>query len=111
MGEWADWGPCISNAQACGPGNMTRTRTVLVAAVNGGLCEDKLSEQESCMNVECPVDCAVADWTTWQVCSSPCGGGMQYRLRSITTMNNDYGAKCPQVREEQVCNTAPCPTE
>jgi len=105
VAEWQDWGAC---SVSCGPGNKTRTRVVRVAAVNGGLCNDKLQETESCRVVECAVNCEVAAWGDWQVCSVGCGGGKQFRSRDITQMNNDYGTGCPDVKEERLCNQQAC---
>ena len=34
------------------------------------------SSEESC-HVSCPVDCVVADWSTWSHCSRTCGLGKQ----------------------------------
>lgn len=105
MGQWTGWGACD---KSCGKGNQTRTRAVLKAEANGGICADSRSEVQECTAVPCPADCEVGDWGEWQPCSKVCGSGLQTRERPVTKMANDYGKGCPNVKEERSCNTQAC---
>ncbi len=54
------------------------------------------------------VDCVMGEWTDWSACSQVCGGGTQYRTRSITRPGNEGGAACGPTTETRACNEAPC---
>lgn len=52
-------------------------------------------------------DCEVGDWTAKE-CTKSCGGGMQQFMREIT-QEQYFGAACPPLMKEGMCNMDPCP--
>jgi len=103
---WSNWGSC---SKTCGGGTMTRTRTVITQAANGGRACPTLEDSSTCNNQECPVDCEVSGWSDFSACSLPCGGGTQTRTRTVTKQPTFSGAACPPLTEQQNCNTQGCP--
>jgi hypothetical protein len=55
------------------------------------------------------INCAVSQWTSYGACSVTCGGGVQYRTRSIVTFPFLLGSPCPALSESLACNTQACP--
>ena len=54
-----------------------------------------------------------SEWSDWERCSQSCGGGKQFRSRTCTNPEAQYGgmncdSKGPP-REERICNTNLCP--
>ena len=41
-------------------------------------------------------------------CSAECGGGVQFRNRTITRKAKHGGRACPSLSQQRSCNTAPC---
>ena len=116
VGEWTAWSECSEN---CGTGSRKRTYNIIRKAENGGkVCEvdnqrmeDGYEQSEPCNNDPCPVAC-VGQWSQWSGCNKTCGGGTQERFYSHTTPAAHGGQACPASngqREEQECNTHPCP--
>lgn len=60
-----------------------------------------------------PRDCVLTNWTAWTNCSEGCGGGMQFRTRSVLTQAEAGGRNCSQFEKEQerACNTQHCPID
>uniref|UniRef100_A0A7S1NC01 Spondin-like TSP1 domain-containing protein n=1 Tax=Eutreptiella gymnastica TaxID=73025 RepID=A0A7S1NC01_9EUGL len=58
-----------------------------------------------------PVDCVMAEWGEWSVCSATCGGGSQLRTRYHTTASAHGGAPCGEREETRTCETDPCPVD
>ncbi len=58
-----------------------------------------------------PVDCKVSDWVNVGVCSKPCGGGTQTRMRSVLQPALNGGAACPALTDTQQCNIQACPVD
>jgi len=80
--EWNDWveGEC---SKECGGGMKTNTRTEKVSAEHGGEeCPGPDSEEVSCNEHECPVDCTWSEWTQGP-CSVSCGEGSQVNTREM----------------------------
>lgn len=48
-------------------------------------------------------DLGFGDWSTWSICSSLCGGGQQYRIRSCERNICEGPTKMTRI-----CNTQPC---
>ena len=69
--------------QQCGPGKLTRTRTITTPTANGGATCPTLTEDSPCLVAVC--SCMTSDWTGWGACSRTCGGGTQSRTRMITS--------------------------
>lgn len=105
----SDWAPYNACTKTCGGGTMTKTRTVVTPASNGGTACPVLTQTDPCNTQECPVDCEVSGWSSFSACSLPCGGGTQTRTRTVTTQPTFSGAACPPLMEQQNCNTQGCP--
>lgn len=116
VGEWTAWSECSEN---CGTGSRKRTYNIIRPAANGGQAcevdnqrmEDGYEQSEPCNNDPCPVAC-VGQWGEWSGCNKTCGGGTQERFYTHLTPAAHGGAACPASngqREEQACNTHPCP--
>ncbi|KAG5458579.1 MAG: hypothetical protein BJ554DRAFT_1170 [Olpidium bornovanus] len=61
----------------------------------------------------CPTgrDCQLSSWSEWTVCSVACGGGTQWRSRTVLEEGRAPGLTCDQAGpliETQTCNTASC---
>jgi len=105
---WGSWGTC---SQTCGGGSQDRSRSITTNDQHGGAACPSLSESQSCNTHACPIDCQVGDFEPWGTCSQTCGGGVQERSRSITTVDQHGGASCPSLSESQSCNTHACPVD
>jgi hypothetical protein len=55
-----------------------------------------------------PVNCKVSLWVRWSNCSSPCGGGMKSRKRSVIRPPAHGGKACPLLIEGSTCNEQQC---
>jgi len=82
--KWEEWknafGPCTPE---CGDGTHTETRKILWPHRNDGTkCKDSdATKTEYCTNGCCPVNCAWADWESWESCPKECKAGPNYRER------------------------------
>ena len=56
VSAWGQWGTC---SETCGGGTQTRTRTVVLAAKNGGEACPELEETQACNEDPCPAACCV----------------------------------------------------
>eukprot|EP01002_Notosolenus_urceolatus_P013821 NODE_479_length_2052_cov_64.432851_g379_i0.p1 GENE.NODE_479_length_2052_cov_64.432851_g379_i0~~NODE_479_length_2052_cov_64.432851_g379_i0.p1 ORF type:complete len:651 (-),score=148.44 NODE_479_length_2052_cov_64.432851_g379_i0:99-1883(-) len=54
------------------------------------------------------VDCVLSEWGPWSLCSASCGGGWDYRTRSILTQPEGGGATCGVTYQTRACNTEAC---
>jgi hypothetical protein len=106
LGPWSDWSVCTSK---CGGGTQFQRREVLqMNNAFGRACADTVHWQ-SCNEHPCPRDCNVTAWSEWSQCSRICGGGTQYRTRSINIKASWGGTACPSsIYEELECNSSPC---
>ena len=56
-----------------------------------------------------PRDCIVSEnWSAWSNCTKTCGGGTQYRTKSILYPAKFGGKPCPPIRNERLCAQVPC---
>ena len=58
-----------------------------------------------------PVDCKVSNWSNWSECDKDCGTGNQTRTRIVTEEASYGGIFCPNLEENQSCNTQECPID
>lgn len=103
-----DFGHWSSCSISCGTGTKVRERTVDMPASNGGTPCPTLYETKMCQKY-CPEDCQTTTWSGYGECSVGCGGGKQYRTRSMTRDFKYGGKMCPHLQEGQDCNIHKCP--
>jgi hypothetical protein len=105
VSEWSAWSAKCS--KTCGGGKQSRSRSVLSRAKS---CPT-LTENRSCNEQACPVDCVVNSWSAWTDCPTSCGGGLQSRWRSIKTSASAGGKACGASTANRKCNTDACPVD
>lgn len=107
-----DWTTGVCSRACLGPdgntGVQTMTRTIVQEAGAGGAKCPPIKKVMPCNNVPCPVDCKMNQWSEWAECSRRCGGGSQYRTRSVFTPAQHRGAGCPSAVESRACNLQAC---
>jgi hypothetical protein len=109
-GAWTGWGGCNAT---CGGGNESRVFEVTSPAAYNGSCEaeDGTLEWQACNTQPCPIDCT-GDWSDWDTCSAPCGGGNQSSTYLVSAEAMHGGSSCPEINGTlrwQDCNLQPCP--
>jgi hypothetical protein len=112
LGQWGQWSTC---PKACygldgEKGSQTRSRTV---APQTDSCAAYGSQDRECAIPACSIDCETGEWSSWTVCTKSCDGGMKYRFREPLAgkEGNEYGAKCTDLTDYEVCNSGACPTD
>jgi hypothetical protein len=108
VSEWTQWTPCSG---VCGDGSRTRSRSVVVAAADGGAACPPLEETDTCDLNPCPIDCVLSGWGNWGVCTKECGGGESSRFRTVAVASGYGGDSCGVLAEQSDCNTADCPVD
>merc|ERR1719313_2965925 len=103
-GDW-QYGEC---SEECGGGERTNTREIISPARAGGAECGVLLEKESCNMQPCPIDCVVGEWSEYGMCSAPCGGGIQTRVRQPLTDAEHGGEPCGDLSEALECNVFAC---
>ncbi|XP_076080008.1 adhesion G protein-coupled receptor B2-like [Mytilus galloprovincialis] len=79
-GEWSAWSLCSTS---CGNGNQVRRRRCNSPTPSAGSsdCNGTSVQTQRCNVIGCPVDGSWSDWSTWNLCSATCNGGIQDRTR------------------------------
>jgi len=96
------------------PGSQNLTRTTMMDAntIDGqkyGASCPALTRSVTCNEgVLCPVDCKVSEWSGWAKCSRKCGGGEQYRTRTVQQPAKAGGTVCGVTAESKLCNVGAC---
>jgi len=106
------WGAVSSCTKSCGStGIRTRTRSQITAAKNGGKPCGVLAQTYTCNRAACPVNCVLAKYSAWSVCTHKCGGGEQTSTRKVA-VNTAFGGKaCGRTTRSQMCNMQTCPVD
>ena len=108
VSKWTPWSTC---SERCNTGSQSRTRTIAVAALNGGKSCPILTESEKCNTQPCPINCE-GSWGGYGTCNKTCGGGTQTETYSIKTKAEYGGTACPTVvTNSRPCNTDECPID
>ena len=103
--EWGGWSRC---SKTCGVGTQTASR--IVRNVEGISCPRKTRTRPCYGGSSCPIDCVPTLWTDWKnKCSQRCGGGVEYRTRSVKIHSQRGGKPCGVLREGRQCNVHVCP--
>merc|ERR1719324_976442 len=100
------WDPEECSAD-CGGGTQKLTRNIMTHPAGGAKCVP-LSAMKKCNMAPCPVDCKLSGWRDWSKCSAECGGGVQQRLREVTTSMKFGGKPCDYTYETRACNNQAC---
>jgi len=121
--EWDDYTEWSACSTTCGVhGTQRRTRQTKYSAAFGGTeCTGLAVDTKSCdvddPNVgnyigDCPVNCQMSAWSTWDECTQTCDGpGTQTRTRYEVVEPDFGGAACPNDEETRECGATPCPTD
>ncbi|XP_018429260.1 PREDICTED: properdin-like [Nanorana parkeri] len=94
--EWGDWPTCVRLAKeniTCKSkaGTQSRKRTCIGTSPDGKWCEGDYRESRSCYDIEnCPLKGVWSEWTSWGLCSSPCGWAERTRHRECLPVYPDY---------------------
>jgi len=109
LADWSEWGEC---SRSCGGGQEFRTRQVAELSTNGGRpCEGEMKDIRPCGNIHCTAstNCELSPWEEWSSCSSSCGGGQQYRRRSVEHSAHRMGDGCQNdLSEIRGCSEIKC---
>jgi len=108
VSAWAAWAPC---SLKCGNGTTIRSRAVTNQPAYGGSPCPELTNEDSCNEDPCPVDCAMSDWSSWSQCTQACGTGATSRTRTISAQPLNGGLPCGDIEEDDPCNTQQCPED
>ena len=106
VSDWTDWSLCSKD---CDGGIKTRTRRIISEGTTKGKKCPVLSENTSCNNIKCDIDCVLSEWSPWSECDTPCGDGEQTRFRKPLVFSKNNGKRCdPNLFETKKCNNKPC---
>lgn len=127
--NWGDWSHCSTSCSQSSVQGRSRTYASVPSAfedydgTTGKLCtalpgKDLSYQQRHCnSSIDASVhyciwprtDCSWGPWSQWSACSTDCGGGVTYQLRSVATypMSNGSSCKGGSVRRND-CNTKQC---
>ncbi|XP_054707087.1 semaphorin-5A-like [Uloborus diversus] len=119
-GQWTEWSSWSSCSHSCGLAVKSRRRVCgnPAPAFGGKICIGPEKDEIYCTsNPPCPapvipaVDGHWSEWSTWEACSAPCGGGVQFRRRRCNSPPPGQGGReclgCSQ--DFRFCNDQPCP--
>ncbi|VDH96262.1 Hypothetical predicted protein [Mytilus galloprovincialis] len=114
-GNWTDWSEWNSCSDTCGGGLTLRYRNCSNPEPQfGGIdCIGNRTENYSCNTHYCPVDGSWAEWSEWDNCTDACGGGLQFRNRTCSDPEPQFGGiDCVgNSVDNNVCNEHECPVD
>jgi len=108
--QWGSWSTCDKTCYGLDgvKGDQTRTRTVTPASDE---CIAFGSQTRDCAIPACSIDCLPGDWSGWTACTKSCNGGTRHRFREPLAgfEGNEYGAKCTDLTDDEICGSGACP--
>ena len=105
---WLPWSKC---SKSCGIGSQSRQALVLVHAQGGGK-ECPAADERTCNSKACLTDCRTSNFSPWGKCSKSCGSqGQRERTRSVITLGQRGGRRCPALVVVGTCNLHACPID
>ncbi|XP_052105775.1 SCO-spondin-like [Mytilus californianus] len=114
-GNWTDWSEWGSCSDTCGSGLKLRYRNCSNPEPQfGGIdCVGNKTEIDSCNDQYCPVDGSWAEWAEWNNCTYSCGGGLQFRNRTCSDPEPQFGGKecIGNSTDNNLCNEHQCPVD
>ena len=102
----------MTNAEGAGSSRDAPPQPALTGGAGPALTGPPQTEEKTCSDVSCPLDCVVSAWVVSHGCSVSCGpiAGTTILAREILTKASLGGTVCPAVRQIQQCYAGPCPT-
>jgi hypothetical protein len=111
---YSSWGSFSSCSSSCGSGTHSRSRSILQDVQHGGKQCPMLQDTADCNTFDCPTDCVLNDWNSWEACTKngltvTCGGGRKTRTRGVATAPVYGGDSCDAEQDEDDCEMDACP--
>uniref|UniRef100_A0A182KDD4 EGF-like domain-containing protein n=1 Tax=Anopheles christyi TaxID=43041 RepID=A0A182KDD4_9DIPT len=114
-GEWTIWSncslPCVSEFSGVRSiRHRSRACDSPAPALGGKQCVGEAYEEEPCHVKYCPIDGGWTGWSSWTVCSEPCGFGRSLRVRSCSNPVPRHGGRPCDGPESEVktCKVQEC---
>jgi hypothetical protein len=109
---WGQWSTCDKSCVGLDGVRGTQTRSRAVTPSTDA-CAAFSTEERECAIPDCSIDCQPGDWSVWTTCTKSCNGGERYRFRQPLPGHegNEYGAKCTNLTDFEVCNSFACPID
>ncbi|XP_071138997.1 A disintegrin and metalloproteinase with thrombospondin motifs adt-1-like isoform X3 [Mytilus edulis] len=112
IGAWSEWGVWSLCSASCGTGNRTRGRLCdnPPPSYGGEYCNGDTLDSDTCNTHECPIDGEWSEWSSWDICSVTCNGGVQDRNRKCDhPPPSNGGMYCNGTTiESRSCNIVSC---
>ncbi|CAG2188225.1 Coadhesin,Hemicentin-1,Mucin-like protein [Mytilus edulis] len=97
---------------SCGNGYQQRRRRCNspIPSAGGSDCNGTNVQRQGCNVVGCPVDGNWSGWSSWNICSARCNGGVQDRTRICNTPQpSNGGLYCNGINaDSRPCNNVNC---
>jgi hypothetical protein len=91
----SEWTTITSCSKSCDGGVLSKRRSIIQLAQNGGLpCPNLVETNVPCNAGPCPVNCLLSQWTAYSACSSSCGVGYQTLTRFVQVAPQYGGQPC-----------------
>lgn len=106
--EWSSWSTCSLTCINKYQPNQSPTRARFRKCKNRYFCDNsKLKQVQACPSVTnyCEDSIFLSNWSSWSVCSTTCGSGVQIRNRNCLTPHKP--ANCVNHQKQQIkqCNS------
>nr|XP_022339173.1 brain-specific angiogenesis inhibitor 1-like [Crassostrea virginica] len=105
LDDWSAWTAC---SQTCDWGSRTRSRVCNPPRYGGAPCTGTHRELRPCLDIPCPVNGWVGEWSAWSSCSVTCGDGYMAQTR-VCHPPLHGGLPCPnRLSKTKLCNLRSC---